>query len=66
MRPNADQIQENWSELNKVIETHFTGERLEKIKLLHKHFEERMIMAPASGRDLVSQRISRRLRSAHS
>ena len=45
MRPNADQIQENWSELQKVIETHFTGERLEKIKLLHEHFEERMVLA---------------------
>jgi len=50
MRLTAEQIQDNWSELHKIIDSTFEGERLEKIKSLHKHFEDRMILAPASGR----------------
>ena len=50
MRISAEQIKENWSELQKTIDENFEGERLEKIKALHEHFQERMTLAPASGR----------------
>ena len=50
MRITAEQIKDNWSELHKIIDDTFEGERLEKIKSLHKHFEDRMTLAPASGR----------------
>jgi hypothetical protein len=49
MRLTAEQISENWSELQSIIEETFDGERLEKIKELHDHFKDRMILAPASG-----------------
>ena len=50
MRLSAEQIESNWSELRKLINDTFEGERLEKINTLHDHFEERMTLAPASGR----------------
>ena len=50
MRLSAEQIESNWSELRKLINDTFEGERLEKINALHDHFEERMTLAPASGR----------------
>jgi hypothetical protein len=50
MKINAEQIEANWSELRKIINDTFEGERLEKINALHDHFEERMVLAPASGR----------------
>jgi len=49
MRINAEQIQENWEGLNKIIEDTFEGDRLKNIKLLHEHFQDRMTLAPASG-----------------
>ncbi len=50
MRISAEQIEANWSELQNTIDSTFTGDRLEKIKALHSHFEDRMTLAPASGR----------------
>ena len=50
MRLSAEQIESNWSELRKLINDTFEGERLEKINTLHDHFEERMTLAPASGK----------------
>jgi len=49
MRIPAEQIQENWEGLNKIIEDTFEGDRLKNIKLLHEHFQDRMTLAPASG-----------------
>ena len=49
MRLTAEQISENWTKLQSIIDETFDGERLEKIKKLHDHFEERMTLAPASG-----------------
>lgn len=49
MKITADQIQDNWKGLHEIIDGTFTGERLEGIKSLHSHFEDRMTLAPASG-----------------
>jgi len=43
------QILKTWNELMDIIDTTFTGERKEKLIKLYTDFEERMIMAPASG-----------------
>ena len=46
-----EQIQENWKQLIQLVEDNFTGERLEKLLKLYDYFEERMCMAPASGKE---------------
>jgi hypothetical protein len=46
----AEKILENWNKLMKIIEDNFSGTLKENILKLHKHFEERIIEAPASGR----------------
>ena len=46
-----EQIQENWKQLLQLVEDNFTGERLEKLLKMYDYFEERMCMAPASGRE---------------
>jgi len=50
MRISAEQIKDNWTDLVKVINSSFSGERLKKIEALHDHFKDRMMLAPASGR----------------
>ena len=49
LTPN--QIQENWSKLRGIITDTFSGERLEKLNEMYDYFEERMCLAPASGRE---------------
>jgi len=49
--PNHVQIQENWKQLIQLVEDNFTGERLEKLLKMYDYFEERMCMAPASGKE---------------
>ena len=49
MKISAEQIQENWAQLQNVINTTYEGERLKNILLLHDHFKDRMMLAPASG-----------------
>ena len=44
------QIIENWESLMKLIEDTFEGERKEKLLEMYKHFENRMVTAPASGK----------------
>lgn len=44
-----EKIQENWDQLIQLIEDTFEGERKEKLLKMYDHFEERMMMAPASG-----------------
>ena len=46
-----DQIQENWNQLTQLINDNFSGERLEKLLEMYDYFEERMCMAPASGKE---------------
>jgi hypothetical protein len=44
------QIIENWESLMKLIEDTFDGERKEKLLEMYKYFEDRMSVAPASGK----------------
>ena len=44
-------IQHNWNNLIRLIEVNFSGERLEKLLNMYDYFEERMCMAPASGKE---------------
>ena len=46
-----EQIQQNWNNLMRMIEIHFSGERLENMIKMYDYFEERMCMAPASGKE---------------
>ena len=45
------QIQENWEKLRSIINDTFTGERLENLNKMYDYFEERMMLAPASGKE---------------
>ena len=45
------QIQHNWGNLRQLIDAEFTGERLEKLNEMYDYFEERMMFAPASGKE---------------
>jgi len=44
------QIVDNWNKLMKLIEDTFEGERKEKLLKMYKYFENRMSIAPASGK----------------
>mgnify|MGYP000063600106 CR=1 FL=1 len=44
------QITSNWSDLRTIINNTFSGERLEKLNKMYDYFEDRMVVAPASGR----------------
>ena len=44
------QIMDNWKELRTIINNTFSGDRLEKLNKMYDYFEDRMCMAPASGR----------------
>lgn len=46
-----EEIQHNWGNLRQVIDVNFTGERLERLNEMYDFFEERMCLAPASGRE---------------
>ena len=46
-----EQIQENWDKLIQIINDNFSGERLEKLLEMYSYFEERMCLAPASGKE---------------
>ena len=46
-----EQIQHNWNNLIRLIEVNFSGKRLEKLLHMYDYFEERMCMAPASGKE---------------
>ena len=46
----AEQIQGNWYKLRDFITESFKGERLEKLNEMYDYFEDRMLMAPASGK----------------
>ena len=44
------QITDNWKELRGIINDTFSGDRLEKLNKMYDYFEDRMCMAPASGK----------------
>ena len=44
------QIVENWNKLMQLIENTFEGDRLKKLKTMYTYFEDRMSIAPASGK----------------
>ena len=46
-----EQIQENWHDLVDIVNTTFEGERLDKLIEMYDYFEERMCLAPASGKE---------------
>ena len=46
-----EQIQHNWGNLRQLIDAEFTGDRLEKLNEMYDYFEERMMFAPASGKE---------------
>jgi hypothetical protein len=46
-----EQIQKNWEQLRNLITNTFEGERLEKLNEMYDYFEDRMCLAPASGRE---------------
>ena len=46
-----EQIQENWNQLRELITNTFEGERLEKLNKMYDYFEDRMCLAPASGKE---------------
>ena len=47
----AEQIQDNWYKLRDLITETFEGERLEKLNEMYDYFEDRMVLAPASGKE---------------
>ncbi len=47
----AEQIAKNWEQLRSLIDNTFEGERKEKLNKMYDHFEDRMCMAPASGKE---------------
>jgi len=46
-----EEIQHNWGILRQLIDATFSGERLERLNEMYDFFEERMCLAPASGRE---------------
>ena len=46
-----EQIQKNWNQLRQLITNTFEGERLEKLNTMYDYFEDRMCLAPASGKE---------------
>ena len=48
---SPEQIQENWQELRKLINDTFSGKRLENLNKMYDYFEDRMCLAPASGKE---------------
>ena len=45
------QILGNWTKLRDIITSTFEGDRLENLNKMYDHFEDRMCMAPASGKE---------------
>tara|TARA_B100000029_G_C17457547_1_gene917295 strand:+ start:170 stop:943 length:774 start_codon:yes stop_codon:yes gene_type:complete len=46
-----EQIKKNWDQLRNLITNTFEGERLEKLNTMYDYFEDRMCLAPASGKE---------------
>ena len=46
-----EHLKHNWENLRRLIDINFTGERLEGLNKMYDYFEERMMFAPASGKE---------------
>ena len=46
-----EQLLSNWKKLLQLVEDTFEGERKERLLEMYKHFEDRMVVAPASGKE---------------
>ena len=49
-----EKIVENWNALIQLIEDTFDGERRDRLLKMYNFFEDRMSVAPASGKEPVS------------
>ena len=49
MKLTDEQITDNWQKLLDIVETSFTGERKENLLAMYEFFQDRMLIAPASG-----------------
>ena len=49
MKLTDKQITDNWEKLLNIVETNFTGERKTKLLAMYEFFQDRMLIAPASG-----------------
>jgi len=47
----AEQIEQNWNNLIKLIEEAFNGERKENLLKMYSHLKDRMMFAPASSKE---------------
>ena len=47
----SEQLQDNWKEFIQLLEDTFEGDRLSRLLKMYDHFEERMMFAPASGKE---------------
>ena len=47
----TEQIQQNWEQLRGIVNDTFEVDRLEKLNEMYDYFEDRMVMAPASGKE---------------
>ena len=54
-----EQIQENWNKLVQLVEDTFEGERKENLLKMYEYFEDRMCVAPASGKPSINKVIRR-------
>ena len=46
-----EQLLGNWNKLLQLVEDTFEGERKERLLEMYKFFEDRMVVAPASGKE---------------
>lgn len=51
MELTAEQISQNWEKLLTIVEKKITGERKAKLIALYRKLEDRMVFAPASGKE---------------
>ena len=51
MNLTPEQLVDNWKQLINIIETNFSGNRKTNLLRLYNHFEERISLSPASGKD---------------
>lgn len=51
MELTAEQISQNWGKLLTIVEKKITGERKDRLLALYNKLEDRMILAPASGKE---------------
>jgi len=49
MKLTDKQITDNWEKLLNIVETNFTGERKTNLLAMYEFFQDRMLIAPASG-----------------